>query len=248
MLDVTSTPVEPDAEAVPDALPLISRADAIKAGLLRYCTGEACTHGHHAERWVSSCHCCQCDRGAADYKGGPASTWHPDEDAIVRAQWGKISARDIGVMLQRSRNSVISRAHRIGLGESDYVRAPRPRRPRAATPPVTRERNTFGGMFTKLANAKRKKKSAFGIASPWTPEARIERTPMAPKLTIEPEPIPATACSIYDLTTETCRWPVGPETCIGQLFCGAPGADLAAGVAYCGFHAPRAYAPARWRP
>jgi len=236
MLDVTSPPVEPEAP------PVVLRADAIKAGLIRYCTGEPCKHGHRAERWVSSCHCCQCDRGAADYKGGPASTWHPDEDAIVRAQWGKISARDIGVMLQRSRNSVISRAHRIGLGEPIYVR-----RPKAAAPPVARKRNTYGGMFTKIANAKRKRKPALRIPAPWTPEARIGQ-PTQPRLRCEPEPIPVTACSIYDLTDETCRWPVGPDTGRGQLFCGAPGADLAAQMPYCGNCAPRAFTQARWRP
>jgi len=245
MLDMTSNPVEPDV------LPVISRADAIKAGLLRYCTGEPCIHGHRAERWVSSCHCCQCDRGSADYKGGPASTWHPDEDAILRAQWGKTSARDIAALLKRSRNSIISRAHRIGLGESYYVpgrgHMPRPRKPKAAAPPVTRGVNTYGGMFTKIANAKRKRKPALRIPAPWTPEASIGQ-PTQPRLRCEPEPIPVTACSIYDLTTETCRWPVGPDTGRDQLFCGAPGADLAAGMPYCGSCAPRAYVPARWRP
>jgi len=73
-------------------------------------------------------------------------------------------------------------------------------------------------------------------AHPWTPLPHPE------------EPIPATACSIYDLTTETCRWPVGPDTGRGQLFCGAPGADLAAGIPYCGNCAPRAFTQARWRP
>jgi len=248
MLDVTSTPVEPEAP------PVVLRADAIKAGLIRYCTGEPCKHGHRAERWVSSCHCCQCDRGSADYKGGPASTWASSEDDILRARWGKTSARDIAALLKRSRNSVISRAHRIGLSLPYYVpgqgHKPRRGRPKGAAPPVTRERNTYGGMFTKLANAarKRKRKPASGIPAPWTPEARVERTPRATRLTIEPDAIPVTACSIYDLTTETCRWPVGPDTGRGQLFCGAPGADLAAQMPYCGNCAPRAFTQARWRP
>jgi len=245
MLDVTSTPVEPDA------LPIVSRADAIKAGLLRYCTGDPCIHGHRAERWVSSCHCCQCDRGSADYKGGPASTWTPSEDDVLRAQWGKSPARDIAALLKRSRNSVISRAHRIGLGESYYIpgrgHMPRPRRPRAAAPSVTRERNTFGGMFTKFANAKRKQ-----VPAPWTPEARILRPQpvIAPKISTGAIPASTIAgrfqCETMDLRDNSCRWPVTEGS--PWIFCGIPSADLAADRPYCVMHSAIAYQPARWRP
>jgi 5-methylcytosine-specific restriction endonuclease McrA len=39
---------------------IISRAEAKAAGLKRYFTGVACTHGHVAERFVSSRHCADC--------------------------------------------------------------------------------------------------------------------------------------------------------------------------------------------
>jgi len=146
-----------------------------------------------------------------------------------------------------TRSAVAGKIKRLGLASASPVLRV-PRKPKAAAPPVTRGVNTYGGMATKLAHAKRKEKAAFGIAAPWTPEARIVKQPPQPRLRCEPEPIPVTACSIYDLTTETCRWPVGPDTGRGQLFCGAPGADLAAQMPYCGNCAPRAFTQARWRP
>jgi 5-methylcytosine-specific restriction endonuclease McrA len=41
---------------------LITRHDAKKAGLVRYFTGEACSHGHVAERRVSDRTCVECSR------------------------------------------------------------------------------------------------------------------------------------------------------------------------------------------
>lgn len=42
-------------------------------------------------------------------------TWKPNEDAILRANYTSKSASEIGKMLRRSKNSVVSRAHALGL-------------------------------------------------------------------------------------------------------------------------------------
>jgi len=248
MLESALPPVEPEAESVPNVLPLISRADAIKAGLLRYCTGEPCAHGHVADRYTHNGKCRDCLRMQRNYQGGaPSQEWPADKIDRLRelhamGQVYSLIAAHLGV----SRSAVAGKIKRLGLASASPVLRV-PRKPKAAAPPVTHKRNTFGGMFTKIANAKRKRKPALRIPAPWTPEARIGQ-PTQPRLRCEPEPIPVTACSIYDLTNETCRWPVGPDTGRGQLFCGAPGADLAAQMPYCGNCAPRAFTQARWRP
>jgi len=249
MLESALPPVEPEAESVPNVLPLISRADAIKAGLLRYCTGEPCAHGHVADRYTHNGKCRDCLRMQRNYQGGaPSQEWPADKIDRLRelhamGQVYSLIAAHLGV----SRSAVAGKIKRLGLASASPVLRV-PRKPKAAAPPVTRGVNTYGGMATKLAHAKRKEKPAFGIAAPWTPEARVERKPRPIPEFPAPDAIPATACTIFDLTSETCRWPVGPDTGRSQLFCGAPGADLAARMPYCGNCAPRAYAPARWRP
>ena len=41
---------------------IIGRLEAARAGLKRYYTGEACPHGHVAERFVMSTTCVECNR------------------------------------------------------------------------------------------------------------------------------------------------------------------------------------------
>ncbi len=66
--------------------------------------------------------------------------------------------------------------------------------------------------------------------------------PIAP----QPDPIPASppaparACSLLELTNETCRYPIAPE---GEPYvaCGALDADMSDGMPYCRVHARIAY-------
>ena len=238
-----------EGEAEPVFQPTVSRADALTRGLTFYFNGVPCAHGHVADRYTHNGKCRDCVRMQRNYQGGaPSQEWPADRIGRLRelhamGQVYSLIAAHLGV----SRSAVAGKIKRLGLASASPVLRV-PRKPKAAAPPITRERNTFGGMFTKLANAKRKQKGTSGIPAPWTPEARIVRQPSQPRPRCEPDPIPVTACTIFDLTTETCRWPVGPDTGRGQLFCGAPGADLAARMPYCGNCAPRAFTQARWRP
>jgi GcrA cell cycle regulator len=47
--------------------------------------------------------------------------------------------------------------------------------------------------------------------------------------------------TLLELTNTTCRWPFGHPGTSKFHFCGAPGADLEAGMPYCEQHARRAY-------
>jgi GcrA cell cycle regulator len=52
--------------------------------------------------------------------------WTPELDDMVRAKWGKLFAREIGLELGRSKNAVIGRAKRLGLPEVWRQAAPKP--------------------------------------------------------------------------------------------------------------------------
>lgn len=132
-----------------------------------------------------------------------------------------LSASKIGDELGCTRNAVIGRLHREG------IRGPREIKVRRTAGP--KPRNAHGG-----------KRVA------WRPK---ETHKLAPAMMPDrpAEPTPATACTILDLTNETCRFPIGELMAPAALFCGAPGGDLAAGNPYCGFHSRLAYAPARGR-
>ena len=233
-----------EGEAEPVSQPTVSRADALTRGLTFYFNGVPCAHGHVADRYTRNGKCRDCVRMQRNYQGGaPSQEWPADKIDRLRelhamGQVYSLIAAHLGV----SHSAVAGKIKRLGLASASPVLRV-PRKPKAAAPPVTRGVNTYGGMATKLAHAKRKEKAAFGI-----PEARVERKPRPIPEFPAPDAIPATACTIFDLTSETCRWPVGPDTGRSQLFCGAPGADLAAGMPYCGYCAPRAYTQARWRP
>lgn len=45
---------------------IITRMEAAKSGLNRYCTGKPCVNGHHAERYVLNGTCVQCALDSAN--------------------------------------------------------------------------------------------------------------------------------------------------------------------------------------
>jgi GcrA cell cycle regulator len=54
-------------------------------------------------------------------------------------------------------------------------------------------------------------------------------------------PAIASGKTLFELTNESCRWPLGQPGTKTFHFCGAPGADLEGGRPYCERHARRAY-------
>jgi GcrA cell cycle regulator len=50
--------------------------------------------------------------------------------------------------------------------------------------------------------------------------------------------------TLMELTNTSCRWPIGNPGAPNFHFCGAPGADLERGIAYCARHTRRAYCDA----
>jgi hypothetical protein len=79
-------------------------------------------------------------------------SWKPEEDAVLLANWGKLRCREIGDMLGRGKNSIISRAKRLEC-------------PKIIQPPATSER--------------RRKRPALGVVrtSPSLPKEQPQAQP-----------------------------------------------------------------------
>jgi hypothetical protein len=197
--------------------------------------------------------------------GQGASFWDGPEGParvalLLKLQAKKWSGSRIAAEFGVTRNTVLGKLARLGLRcESAPPTNPGSRRPNikravelknhkpaprggdAQRRGVTAFSFTKGGMLARAAAADeaRRRRPENELRSALRRSEVVDRAP---------EPIPATACSIFDLRNESCRFPVGPLHDPATLFCGAPAADLAAGMPYCSKCAPRCYTQARWRP
>lgn len=88
-----------------------------------------------------------------------------------------------------------------------------------------------------LGKILRLRRAATSSGAPNTLPARPRRKPSEP-----PPPAPRSEPkALLDLTNNCCRWPTA-GSCEGEIvYCGAPEADVAAGMPYCPYHAWRAY-------
>lgn len=105
-----------------------------------------------------------------------------------------------------SRNAVIGKLHRMGL-----------RRGRAV-PPLVRKPRKPRGPYKRV---------------PWAVPVETPRQANTEPARA-PAPDPRFACTILDLTNETCRFPVSEDSPF--IFCGTPGADLTGHMPYCQAH------------
>jgi len=119
-------------------------------------------------------------------------------------------ADEIGV----TRNAVIGKIHRLGIG---------PGRP-AARP----TRQSDPGAPPHHLSQRRLLRAVYGQAS------RVAETPEDPPALVEsPHP-----CSLFELTQNRCRWPINDPGNVDFGFCGN---DSIAGFSYCTGHTRMAY-------
>lgn len=132
------------------------------------------------------------------------------------------TAGQIGAALDRPRNSVIGKCHRLGV-------------PLSRSPDASKRGGEATALKAKLArSAKAKpaeKPKPFRFGSP----ASLTPTPPKPVREV-PMPSDATRVDLFGLTNITCRWPFEAEDG-GFLFCGDPSADMTGGRSYCPYHA-----------
>jgi GcrA cell cycle regulator len=138
--------------------------------------------------------------------------WTDDRVQQLKTLWaeGHSAAAIAGQLGQTTRNAVIGKIHRLGLGGRRKTQGPRkPRRPVA---PATPRRRTVS-----VSRVQRVAMTADNIAT------------VLAKLGPAPEP-PVT---VQTLTVDTCRWPEGDPATPGFHFCGR---KSAAPGSYCGPH------------
>lgn len=147
----------------------------------------------------------------------PSTEWKPEEDAFIRENYRVISARAIGEKLGYSKNAVIGRANRIGLGkryDEVFRNISKPTR----VPKATRNRINVVKRATDFARDKHDQ------------APRMKRQPL-PSLNNSIQPLNGVGVSIWDLGMKSCRWMLGEPKEL--KFCGH---EHRPGSSYCEDH------------
>lgn len=164
--------------------------------------------------------------------------WNRETEDYLKYRWGDVSAAEIATELDSSgnlsRNGVIGKGHRLGLGNTGTrgvrVQPRKPRRPRALPEiPNTSMRLQPPGEQASPPPEPARERDQFGVLEP---DGDAGHDSDLPDLR------PACACTLLDLTARTCRWPHGDPQSGDFYFCGAPPLDA---VPYCGPHSRMAY-------
>lgn len=126
-----------------------------------------------------------------------------------------LSYAQIGAELKISRNAAIGKASRLGL----------PPREKKGRPRIARA-------YPKHRRTPRVK---------WQPSVRLPKMEVEPMPVVDDSNIPIEQrCTLDQLTSTTCRWPVGTPGQSDFFYCGYPSADLNIGIPYCPIHGARA--------
>lgn len=139
-----------------------------------------------------------------------STSWSQEDDDYVRDNYREKSAAKIAEALGRTKNSIIGRARRLGLGKP------------------------YGEVFGPGAKDSRKSTEGEGVDNSREPNI-LNRKPAARRVVkvSAPEIIPlnGVGVKIWDLEPRHCRWVIGEPKDL--TFCGH---DHSAGSAYCDGH------------
>lgn len=171
------------------------------------------------------------------------NAWHDHEIETMKKMWlaGNSATEIARALCGRSRNSVVSKVHRLGLTrERLQAKASPPSTSRA--PAVKRNRHTGGIKIVKPAPA-----SSFGRFAPSSPdEAARKREHFAKHgagiIDGFTEAANDTSILLIERRRFQCSWPVGEVSGAGQMCCGQPVDPAATGATetYCPAHHRRA--------
>lgn len=145
----------------------------------------------------------------------PETVWTSERVTQLKSFWADgFSCSEIARKLDCaiSRNSVIGKVHRLGLGKRREARYYGPRRASPPRPPKPPRTSTVATVKLKARNA--------------------------PQIVPLPEPPASARCTILHLSDKTCKWPIGDPGTENFCFCGhEPHAESP----YCEFHSRIAY-------
>ena len=144
-----------------------------------------------------------------------SQTWTPHRiDELKKHFEAGLSCSQIAGEIGVSRNAVIGKISRLGLSRPQAIRMRRqPRTPRASTPQLSTPRGQV-----RILRALHAAMAA--------PAAIVEPVSDRPR------------CSLLDLGTRSCRWPIGRPGTEDFGFCGDAPVE---GLPYCAGHARLAY-------
>jgi GcrA cell cycle regulator len=149
--------------------------------------------------------------------------WTGVNEQVLRDLWGEYSSSYIaGVIGAPSRNSVLGKAHRLGLSEKRSG-TPKSRSTPFRKPRVQRFREVPPSRFAE--DTVRVEPMQCEHIFDWMKH-------------ISPAP---QGCSLMDLTHETCRFPLWGDV-VSDQYCGAKPLE---GLPYCGAHTRISYQPRR---
>lgn len=157
-------------------------------------------------------------------------SWTDDRVEQLKKLWESgLSASQIAAELggEVSRNAVIGKVHRLGLGG----------RKKGGSAGRPRERARTGNRIISV----RRSKTSFASITPFEGNAAINVDEEAETAFVDGVVIPMhQRLSLEQLTEETCKWPVGDPTDADFHFCGGPSIF---GYPYCAHHCRIAYQP-----
>lgn len=144
-----------------------------------------------------------------------------------------VSYTVIAAKLGITRGAVSGKVDRLGLA----MREPEPRGPRKP-----RVRLKTRPIVPKVSDLNSGVHGAHGAPFNPHPEVRAQRASKDAGRggAADPSARASRACSLLELTADTCRWPVGDVGEPGFFFCGQPPLE---GAPYCGPHCRKAFRP-----
>lgn len=146
--------------------------------------------------------------------------WTEEEIALLRLHWDKMSCRELGKLVNRSKNSVIGKAHRIGLPAID--------KPHINTPPKPPRVR------------KSRKKSSSEVVTAMVPFRK--KVPTGPTFYAPDRPLSGMPpIGIMELTVDSCRSIVGHGSNGLAVYCGD---QTFPGKSFCPTHCALYYRPA----
>jgi GcrA cell cycle regulator len=182
----------------------------------------------------------------------PSSPWTRERIAWLKARWAQgATAKEIAKELATSRNAVLATIHRLGIVHLSPFGGRRGRRRKPGRHDRAGDRRVKRAAGGKVAG-----RSARAPASPPAPlpgsaqrneQRNAERqlpawvrnaTPYVDDPRVDADVPHWQRCSLLELSSSTCRWPVGDPARPDFFFCGA---DPLEGKPYCAAHWTRAY-------